>query len=123
MQIGNFILPTIWKQIQGFPNYKISTCGQVCNVKTNRILKLSKNNKGYNYVDLRDNNQRKCYKIHRLVALHFLPNINNDKFIDHKNGNRDDNTISNLRFCSNQENCHNTSLSKVNTSGVKGVFF
>jgi hypothetical protein len=39
MQIGDFILPTIWKQIQDFPNYEISICGQVRNFKTKRILK------------------------------------------------------------------------------------
>ena len=37
MQIGNFNLPTIWTQIKGYPNYQISICGQVKNVKTIKI--------------------------------------------------------------------------------------
>ncbi len=119
MKFEELNLPTIWTEIKGYPNYQISICWKVKNIKNNRILKACENTKGYCYVELNG----KCLKIHRLVALHFLPNVNNDKYVDHRNNNRKDNTISNLRYCSNKENCYNASLSKKNTSGTKGVYF
>ena len=121
MQIGNFIVPTIWKQIQGYPNYEISICGQVRNFKTKRILKFYINKKGYYCVELSKNNIGTKHRIHRLVILNFIPNIENYDCVDHVNGIRLDNTISNLRWCSNQQNCYNRSLSTRNTSGIKGV--
>ena len=120
MQIGNFILPSIWKQINGFQNYEISICGQVRNVKTKRVLKQSIRI-GYYYVCLSENNITKKYNIHRLVALHFIPNIHNDNYVDHINNLKLDNTISNLRWCSSQQNSFNCSLSKRNSSGIKGL--
>ena len=120
MQIGNFNLPTIWKQVQGYPNYEVSICGQVRNVKTNRTLKPWIYD-GYRLVKLCKNNNKETLKIHRLVALNFIPNIENCKCIDHIDNNRFNNTISNLRWCSNQQNCYNLSLRKSNTSGIKGI--
>ena len=121
MQIGNFILPTIWKQIQGYPNYEISICGQVKNINTNKILKPINHNTGYYMVCLWKDNIDKQYLIHRLVAISFIPNIHKNKYVDHINNCRVDNTISNLRWCTNQENCFNSSLNKNNTSSIKGV--
>ena len=121
MQIGNFILPTIWKQIEGYPNYEISICGQVRNFKTKRILKISINDYGYYCITLYKNNVAKSYRIHRLILMNFIPNIENKKFIDHINNNKLDNTISNLRWCSPSENNFNCALSKANRSTIKGV--
>lgn len=46
-----------------------------------------------------------------------------DGEIDHVNGNRQDNRITNLRVCSHPQNNHNQPLRRTNTSGVKGVHF
>jgi hypothetical protein len=122
MQIGDFILPTIWKQIQDFPNYEVSICGQVRNFKTKRILKPDISSKGYYRIGLQDNNKCKIkHYIHRLVLINFIPNVENYDCVDHINGIRLDNTISNLRWCSNQQNCYNRSVSKRNSSSIKGV--
>ena len=123
MQIGDFILPTIWKQINGYPNYEISICGHVRNFKTKRVLKPWLNRKNYYCISLYENNMVKKYNIHRLVAFNFIPNINNDKFVDHINNIKLDNTISNLRWCTNQENHLNQPIRINNTSGVKGVYW
>ena len=121
MKFEELNLPTIWTQIKGYTNYQISICGQVKNITTNKILKNSKSNTGYFVVTLSKDNQDKKYLIHRLVALNFIPNINKSKYVDHIDSDRLNNTISNLRWCTNQENCFNRSVSKNSTSGHKGV--
>lgn len=112
---------TIWMPINGYDNYMISICGQVRNAKTKRILipRISKN--GYYRINLCKNNEMKTFNIHQLVAKTFIPNIRNDGFVDHINGEKLDNTISNLRWCSCQQNQFNRKLNKDNTSGIKGV--
>lgn len=72
--------------------------------------------KGYKVVSI----NKKRYLVHRLVWLYVhgrWPNI-----IDHKNGIRTDNRLSNLRDVSMSENHKNRSISKNNTSGVTGVY-
>ena len=112
---------TIWKQIDGYENYEVSICGSVRNVKTKRILHPSINLYGYYCVNICKNGNFKQYKVHRLVINAFIPNIEKKRCIDHIDSNRLNNTISNLRWASYQENNRNSSLSSKNTSGVKGV--
>ena len=114
---------TVWLPIKGYDNYEISICGMVRNVITKRILKPSISTSGYYSVILSKNGKTKTITIHRLVAMHFIPNIYNDKYIDHIDNNKLDNTVSNLRWVSQQENCFNQQLSKNNTSGTKGIYF
>lgn len=70
------------------------------------------------YVQLRLDN--KTIKGHRVAwCLYYWEEPSMD--IDHKNGNRADNRISNLRLATDGENMYNTTTPKNNTSGVKGV--
>ena len=114
---------TIWKRIDGYDNYEISICGQVRNVRTKRVLKPRISKSGYYRVELYNSIKQSTQNIHRLVAKAFIPNLNNDDFIDHINNVKIDNTISNLRWCTNQQNQFNASLNKTNTSGVRGVYW
>ena len=71
---------------------------------------------------LYNNGKEKYFLIHRLVAKHFIPNIENKNCVDHIDNNKLNNTISNLRWCNSQENQHNRQLNNNNnTSGVKGI--
>jgi hypothetical protein len=112
---------TIWKTIQDYENYEVSISGSVRNVKTKRILNPSIVGNGYYAIILYKNGKAKMHKIHRLVAKAFIPNIDNKKCVDHIDSNKLKNTISNLRWCSYQENNFNSSLSSKNTSTIKGV--
>lgn len=86
-----------WKDIEGFEGeYAISTRGRVKNLKTNRILVGVDNGAGYKIVKLKGKNHR----IHRLVALAFIPNPKNLQYINHIDEKKDNNDVSNLEWCS-----------------------
>jgi len=72
----------------------------------------------YGYIQISIDN--KLYKAHRLAWL-YMVGIWPSKFIDHVNGQRDDNMFSNLREATNSENMRNSGRHKNNTSGFKGV--
>lgn len=74
---------------------------------------------GNGYVGVQING--KNHKLHRIIfMMHhgYLP-----KYIDHIDGNKSNNDISNLRECSHQENLFNVSLGKANKSGEKNVWW
>ena len=115
---------TIWLPINNYPNYEVSICGTVRNVNTKRVLRpriVGIDGNGYYAVNLCKNGNSNQYKVHRLVAIHFIPNINNAKYVDHIDNNSFNNTVSNLRWCTQQQNNFNRSLSNRNTSGFKGI--
>jgi hypothetical protein len=72
-------------------------------------------NDGYRQVGIK----RTDYLLHRLVFMYFHGYM--PKYIDHIDGDRSNNKIENLRECTNQQNSFNASISKNNTSGVRGV--
>tara|TARA_R110000772_G_scaffold130864_1_gene239122 strand:- start:62 stop:523 length:462 start_codon:yes stop_codon:yes gene_type:complete len=93
-------------RINGYPDYVIHPCGtllRICKDKTTE-LKHIKTPKGYMVVGLYKNGKRKQFKVHRLLALHFIPNPENKPQIDHENGVRDDNSLENLRWVTHREN-------------------
>jgi hypothetical protein len=95
----------IWKDIEGYEGlYQVSNMGNVKNLKTNRVLKSWKEGVGYLKIKLSKNNNHTRFKIHRLVAIAFLPNPNNYKMINHKDEIKTNNNIENLEWCNNSYN-------------------
>ena len=104
-------------EINGFPNYLIYEDGKVFNQKTQKWRKAATNNHGYNNIVLCKNGKSKTFYIHRLIALHYIPNPENKKEVDHIDRDRLNNHISNLRWATHSENNRNISFQKNNKSG------
>ena len=112
-----------FKKIDGYDNYEISNLGNVRNTNTGKILKPSKNNLGYYHVVLYKDNIRKPFKIHRLIALYFIPNPENLPCIDHIDQKKANNSISNLRWISISNNSRNITKRQNTSSKYRGVSF
>ena len=97
----------IWKVVKDFEAYSISNLGRL-KVKqksgTYKICPQQKTEKGYLYYKLQGVCKKYKMRIHRLVAMAFLPNKNNYDQVNHKNGNKSDNRVENLEWCSNSMN-------------------
>lgn len=91
----------IWKDVEAYPGYQVSSLGRVRTVE-GEILKIYIKDP-YNCVYL-----RKPYKhvetIHRLVALAFIPNPNNNRDVNHIDGNTHNNSIENLEWVTHADN-------------------
>jgi hypothetical protein len=103
----------MWKQIAKYPNYEVSTEGEVRNSKTNKILKFFLAN-GYCNIKLYNEINRKHKSVHRLVALAFLPLVEGKLFVDHIDRNKLNNNVSNLRWVTPSENSNNRDFIMIN---------
>ena len=84
--------------------YKINRNGDVMRYGRVRKPFLAR---GYKVLGLYKVGKRKNYLIHRLIMLHFVPNPDNLKCVDHINRIKTDNRIENLRWCSYSDNIIN----------------
>lgn len=92
--------------INGFDNYVVTDTGEIISYKRKqqRTLRPDLNKEGYLRVVLSKDGETFRYSIHRLVAMHYLPNPENKPFVNHKDGNKQNNHVDNLEWCNCSEN-------------------
>ena len=84
--------------------YEISNQGRVRKRRTGKILSQQTDNKGYKRVRLSLHDKKASGKVHRLVAIAFIPNPNNKPQVNHKDADKTNNAVSNLEWVTNGEN-------------------
>ena len=72
--------------------------------RNGKILRQSHSTKGYLQVFLTMNGKRHTVSVHRLVATAFLPNPENKPEVNHKNGDKNNNSVGNLEWSTQKEN-------------------
>jgi hypothetical protein len=125
----------IWKEIIGYEGlYEVSnygniksisrtiTKGNITYVTKDKLLKQSVDTVGYPYVNLSDYKKQKTFRVHQLVAIAFLnhtPNKYDGLLVDHIDGDKLNNHLSNLQLVTNRKNSSKDRKNK--TSKFTGV--
>lgn len=103
----------VLKAIQGYEElYRISSKGRVFSIAKSIFLTPLPNNHGYLSVGLYKNRRCKKMLIHRLVAQAFMGNHENKPDVNHKDGNKSNNVVSNLEWVTKSENSKHSYLNK-----------
>ena len=110
-------------EIIDYPNYLIHDDGRVYNKKRNKFLKHRTHKDGYKFVGLYKDGKEKRFSVHRLVAIHYIPNPDNKPEVDHISRIKYDNRIENLRWATGSENNQNKEKYYNNTSGHKNISY
>jgi hypothetical protein len=109
-----------WRDVVGFEGrYKVSNLGRIQNAK-GVMMKFQVNRGGYERLTLRhDDHKDYDFTVHRVVAYAFIPNIENKPQINHIDGNRRNNNVDNLEWCTQSENIlHAFKLGNKDQSGI-----
>lgn len=106
-----------WKPIKEKPQYLISNKGRIKSTKrvivkangisqtiNERIIKTFINKNGYEVAVIQDGEKGKHFQVHRLVSIAFIDNPKRKAFVNHIDGNKKNNCISNLEWCTKSEN-------------------
>lgn len=100
------MLEEIWKDIPSYEGYyQVSSLGRIRSIgRIKKILRFIVEKKGYLAVSLCVSYQRKIFTVHRIVANVFIPNPLGLSDVNHKNGNKKDNSLNNLEWLSHKDN-------------------
>lgn len=94
----------LWKKINGFENYSISSEGRIRNDKRNSLKSQRVNSNGYSITSIYNEGEASTFRVHRLVAEAFIDNPYNKPEINHLDGNKLNNNVDNLEWCTKSEN-------------------
>lgn len=127
----------IWKDIIDYEGlYQVSSYGRVKSLSRKvsngkgfyiikeRILKSILTKKGYYNISLYKNGKSKNFRVHRLVALHFISNPENKPQINHIDGDKSNNHVDNLEWCTASENtqhAYDNGLKYISSKHIKNI--
>lgn len=101
-----YITPPI-RDVVGYEGlYKVTEDGRVWNVRKQRFVAQTNNGNGRLKVELWKNGKRKNIKVHKVVALAFIPNPHDKPQVNHLDGDKLNNHASNLEWATAQENTY-----------------
>lgn len=101
--LRGFFMDEIWKPIPNM-DYSASSNGEIRNNLTGKLISHIPDPKGYKTCCLKVDGKWKSYKSHRLIALAFFGD-SNGLFVDHIDADKSNNSVNNLRYATNRENC------------------
>ena len=107
--------------ISDFPDYEVSEYGDVYSLKTGKrvLLKQQTDIDGYKVIGLYKEGICKRQKVHRLVADALLDKVEGKDYVNHKDGNKWNNSKTNLEWCTRQENSKHASENGLLVYGSK----
>ena len=96
----------VFVRIENYPDYRAGSLGNVLSLKKNKekILKPIIGKDGYARVELCNENGKRKFFVHRLIAEAFIPNPHNLKQVNHIDENKLNNAIDNLEWCTAKYN-------------------
>ena len=106
-----------FRDIPGYPGYQISNLGNVFSRKLKRVIKSPLDDDGYERIGLWNLQVVKKFRVNRLVAIAFIPNPENKAEVNHIDGVRTNNNVSNLEWLTKKENNDH----KIHVLGYKGT--
>lgn len=125
LEENGYIKVERWEAVHGFGfRYEVSNTGKVRNIETKRILKQSLDSKGYKTVTLSRGGYGFQKRVNILVAEAFLGGPYPDLDVYHKDGDKTNNNVDNLKWCTRKENIRHAikdGLMKPNNFGKKTI--
>lgn len=114
MKMENVIEPECFVPMIGYEGtYLISQYGNIKSVKRGELLKKTPDGKKYHRIGLCKNGVSTTYKVHRLVAQHFVSNPSNKPQVNHKDLDKQNNFYLNLEWTTNKENSEHAFLNGI----------
>ena len=110
-----------YRVVEGWDNYIVTSCGRVFRKDGKEVSQVLTGGTQYKYVNLRKQGTRKLIRVHRLIALAFLPAVEGKAFVDHIDRDKMNNDLSNLRWATASENQRNQPRIRLLGCGSTGI--